>query len=78
MQGAIVSGNSIAGLVVSGSANVTVTGGNFTDNKRQQGPGAALVATGNAAIQVLSASFSNNSAEGKGNYAGMYVAHCWQ
>lgn len=62
--------------MVGDSADVTVAGSNFSHNLRRAGPGAALIAAGNATLRVVSSHFHNSSAAGKANYAGMCVAVC--
>ena len=72
-QGAVVSGNNVAGLVTNGSAQVTLQDSNFTDNARANWDGGALVVAGRSRVRTASSVFRNNSVAGKKNIAGRHA-----
>jgi hypothetical protein len=60
LQGANVTGNKVAGLVVNGTADVSITNSSFTNNSRVVWHGAAFVAGGNAAVHIAETVFADN------------------
>lgn len=62
LQGANITYNNVPGLVVNGSADVTVSNSNFTRNERPSYSGGALVIAGNATARVLGTVFILNGA----------------
>lgn len=59
-QGANVTDNVVAGLVVDSSADVTIINSNFSGNSRQQYGGSALLARGTSALLVQKTEFARN------------------
>ena len=72
-QGAVVSGNDVAGLVTNGSAQVTLQDSNFTDSARANWGGGALVVAGQSRVRIASSIFRNNKVAGRGDVAGGHV-----
>lgn len=73
LQGANVTGNNIAGLLVSGSADVTLTGSTFDQNNSPEGDGtgpAALAINGSARVQVVQSLFTRNNFDEHGQNGG--------
>jgi hypothetical protein len=70
VQGANITGNTVAGLVVDGSAEVTIINSTFMDNKRHKYGGAALIAGGASTLRVSDTRFQNNTHEEDGDYGG--------
>lgn len=71
-----MAGNDVAGLVVNGSAQVSISNSSFTWNLRGSWHGAALVVGGRATVRVAGTVFANNSAEDRGYDAGARVCMC--
>ncbi len=71
MQGAVIAGNDVAGLVLNGSADMTISGSSFIENVRQVWSGGALVAAGRSRLRVERTYFVNNSVESWGKSAGV-------
>jgi hypothetical protein len=71
LQRAVIAGNDVAGLVLNGSADVTIRDSNFTDNIRQVWSGAALVAAGQSRLRVERTYFVGNIVESWGKTAGV-------
>jgi hypothetical protein len=59
-QGANVTGNDVAGLVVNGTADVNIINSSFTNNARAAGHGAAFVGGGNATVHMAGTEFADN------------------
>lgn len=62
MQGANVTHNAVAGLVVNGTAEVSISNSSFVKNERAWWHGGALVADGNATVHVAGTIFASNAA----------------
>lgn len=74
LQGAVITGNDVAGLVLNGSADVAITDSSFVGNKRKHHAGGALIAAGRSRLRVERTQFINNSAETDKGYAGLWPA----
>jgi hypothetical protein len=59
-QGAKLTGNVVAGLVVDGSADVTITNSHFVNNTRDKYGGSALIAGGASTVKVTDTQFQDN------------------
>lgn len=66
----------MAGLVMNGSADVSISNSSFTWNLRGSWHGAAIVVGGRATVRVAGTVFANNSAENRGNDAGARACAC--
>jgi hypothetical protein len=60
VQDANITGNKVAGLVVDGSADVTLTDSQFRKNNRAKHGGSALIAGGTSALRVARTIFKDN------------------
>lgn len=64
----------MAGLVLNGSADVTITDSSFVGNERKYHSGAALIAAGRSRLRVERTQFVNNSIEARDEEAGLLPA----
>lgn len=60
LQGANITGNIVAGLVVDGSADVSISNSHFVDNTRDKYGGSALIAGGASTLKVTDTRFQDN------------------
>ena len=60
VQNARVTGNKATGLVVDGSANVTINLTDFIENRRDRWGGSALIALGSSTLTVYGTTFRDN------------------
>jgi len=74
LQGASITQNDVAGLVVNGSADVTITNSTFSDNWRRAYEGSSLLIDGNTSVQMASVLFRNNSVNRGSNAGRSYLS----
>lgn len=74
LQGASITQNDVAGLVVNGSADVTITNSTFSNNWRRVYDGSSLVIDGNASVHMASVVFRNNSVNKEYNAGQSYFS----
>jgi hypothetical protein len=70
VQGANITGNKVAGLVIDGSAEVTIANSTFLNNTRDKYGGAALIAGGASTLTVTATRFQDNKHEEDADYGG--------
>lgn len=70
VQGAKVTANIVAGLVVDGSADVTIANSDFLDNNREKYGGSALIAGGTSNLRIAGTRFNKNGHESDDTYGG--------
>lgn len=77
LQNPVVTGNSFAGLLVNGTALVTIANGTFANNLASPLGGGAIIIDGDAVVRIVRSTFNENgdgeSTENKS--AGVVLGH---